>query len=550
MKTKTKSVKSLKMFLNKDKDELVLNPEISNERKPMAEAKESHVVMAYGRMNPPTTGHAALVDKMHEVAKENNAHHVLIASHSQDAKKNPLNGSDKLKHLKRYFPKTNITLADKEHPTFLQHAAKLHKEGHTHLHMIAGSDRVDEYKQKLHQYNGTGEGKLFNFKNIEVHSSGERDPDAEGTSGMSASKMREHASSDNYKEFKKGVPSHVSDSHAKELYHDTRKGMKLEEGVELDEAVLDYGARRKRSAFLRQRHSRMTRMKMVALKRFASELKLRRRAQNVARALVRTRVASNRGANYANLSTGDKIAVDKMIQGKEKLIKALAGKLYQRVRKREAERITRVRSGLPAKRQSRILNADIDYDTFSTMYDSLMENKFVIPEKELLALKIKSSKYNIPFEDVQEVYRDAAASYIDDGRTLQQYCFDTVNSYIAEVSTSARNAIKGHLKSATALQQQGKFKKAAIHKKIAAALGRDDRTMASGLTQQLKTINESFVMDRQAGFGITLTASDLGIKTKGGFAHHPSVIEELIARGELEGQELEDALELLNRSKK
>lgn len=550
MKTKTKSVKSLKMFLNKDKDELVLNPEISNERKPMAEAKESHVVMAYGRMNPPTTGHAALVDKMHEVAKENNAHHVLIASHSQDAKKNPLNGSDKLKHLKRYFPKTNITLADKEHPTFLQHAAKLHKEGHTHLHMIAGSDRVDEYKQKLHQYNGTGEGKLFNFKHIEVHSSGERDPDAEGTSGMSASKMREHASSDNYKEFKKGVPSHVSDSHAKELYHDTRKGMKLEEGVELDEAVLDYGARRKRSAFLRQRHSRMTRMKMVALKRFASELKLRRRAQNVARALVRTRVASNRGANYANLSTGDKIAVDKMIQGKEKLIKALAGKLYQRVRKREAERITRVRSGMPAKRQSRILNADIDYDTFSNMYDSLMENKFVIPEKELLALKIKSSKYNIPFEDVQEVYRDAAASYIDDGRTLQQYCFDTVNSYIAEVSTSARNAIKGHLKSATALQQQGKFKKAAIHKKIAAALGRDDRTMASGLTQQLKTINESFVMDRQAGIGITLTASDLGIKAKGGFAHHPSVIEELIARGELEGKELEDALELLNRSKK
>lgn len=542
MKTKTKSVKSLKMFLNKDKDELVLNPELGSDRKPMSEAKESHVVMAYGRMNPPTTGHAALVDKMHEVAKKHDAHHVLIASHSQDAKKNPLSGTDKLKHLKRYFPNTNITLANKEHPTFLQHAAKLHKEGHTHLHMIAGSDRVDEYKQKLHQYNGPGEGKLFNFKHIEVHSSGERDPDAEGTSGMSASKMREHATSNNFKEFKKGVPKHVSDEHAKELYHDTRKGMKLEEGV------LDYSARRKRAINLKKRHPRMERMKQLALKRFASELKLRRRAQNVARNLVRTRVASDRGANYSNLSTGDKIAVDRMIQGKEKLIKALATRLYQRVRKREVERVTRARSGLPAVRQSRILNADIDYSAFSAMYDSLMESKFIIPEKELLALKIKAHKHDLSFESIQEVYKEAASSYIDDGRTLQQYCFDAVNSFIAEASASSRNAIKGHLNSASRLQQQGKFKKAALHRRIASALGREDHTTAAGLSQELRSVNESFVLDKPTGLGITLTAADLGIKAKGGFAHHPSVIKELIARGELEGEELENAIEEMRKS--
>ncbi len=91
----------------------------------------------------------------------------------------------KLKHAKRFFPDTNLSTSSKESPTFLDQASKLHKSGVTHLHMIAGSDRVPEYKKKLAQYNGKHEGALFNFKKITVHSAGERDPDAEGTEGMS-----------------------------------------------------------------------------------------------------------------------------------------------------------------------------------------------------------------------------------------------------------------------------------------------------------------------------------------------------------------------------
>jgi hypothetical protein len=107
----------------------------------------------------------------------------------------------------------------------------LHKQGVTHLHMVAGSDRVPEYQKKLAQYNGSGEGKLYNFKKITVHSAGERDPDAEGTAGMSASKMRAHASSGNFKEFKKGVPAHVPEHHAKEMFHDVRRGMQIKESI-------------------------------------------------------------------------------------------------------------------------------------------------------------------------------------------------------------------------------------------------------------------------------------------------------------------------------
>jgi len=197
----------------------------------ISENKEVHHVMAFGRMSPPTTGHEVLVNKVKDVAKSVGGTHSVVLSHTQDKDKNPLSSADKLKHAKRFFPDTNLSTSSKESPTFLSHAAELHKKGVTHLHMVAGSDRVAEYKKKLAQYNGTHEGALFNFKKITVHSAGQRDPDAEGTAGMSASKMRGHASSGNFKEFKKGIPKHVPEHHAKEMYNDVRKGMQIKESI-------------------------------------------------------------------------------------------------------------------------------------------------------------------------------------------------------------------------------------------------------------------------------------------------------------------------------
>lgn len=198
----------------------------------LKEAKEKHAVLAFGRMNPPTTGHEVLVNKVKDVANQYNASHHVVLSHSQDKSKNPLSARQKLKHAQRFFPNTNLSVSNAESPNFLTQAAKLHKKGVTHLHMVAGSDRVPEYKQLLQKYNGTHEGALFNFKEIHVHSAGQRDPDAEGTEGMSASKMREHAKTGNFKEFKKGIPGHVKNDHAKELFADVRSSMGVREHLE------------------------------------------------------------------------------------------------------------------------------------------------------------------------------------------------------------------------------------------------------------------------------------------------------------------------------
>ena len=204
----------------------------------LREQKEKHAVLAYGRMNPITSGHEKLVTKVKDVAGAVHGTHYIVLSHSQDSKKNPLSVAQKVKHAKRAFPGINFIAASKEAPTFFDHAEKLYKQGVTHLHMVGGSDRVDEYDRLLHKYNGTHAGARFNFKSIKVHSAGERDPDAEGTTGISASKMREFAGKGNYKKFKQGAPSSMSDEHVKQMYNDVRKGMRLHESI-LAEGVHD-----------------------------------------------------------------------------------------------------------------------------------------------------------------------------------------------------------------------------------------------------------------------------------------------------------------------
>jgi phosphopantetheine adenylyltransferase len=181
------------------------------------------VVFAFGRFNPPTIGHELLVKAVKKLAQQKKADHVIYASKSQDAKKNPLSVDKKVKYLKLMFKSTNFAAASEEVRTFIEAAKQLNKK-YKNIVMVAGSDRVPEFNRLLNTYNG----KEFNFDTIEVISAGERDPDADDASGMSASKMRSIAVKGNYAEFKKGLPSTVRDIDGKRLMNDIREGMGLE----------------------------------------------------------------------------------------------------------------------------------------------------------------------------------------------------------------------------------------------------------------------------------------------------------------------------------
>lgn len=192
-------------------------------RQLIKELPSKTVVMAFGRFNPPTIGHELLVKAVKKLAQQKNADHVIYASRSQDAKKNPLSVDKKVKYLNLMFRNTHFAAANEHVRTFIEAAKELNKK-YKNIVMVAGSDRVPEFKRLLNQYNG----KDFNFDTIEVISAGERDPDADDATGMSASKMRSIAVKGNYAEFKKGLPSTVREIDGRRLMNDIREGMGLE----------------------------------------------------------------------------------------------------------------------------------------------------------------------------------------------------------------------------------------------------------------------------------------------------------------------------------
>jgi len=181
------------------------------------------LIFAFGRFNPPTTGHDKLMREVISQARKNNANHVVYASASQDKRKNPLDVNTKVKFMKKMFPRNKIMAAGGTQRTFME-ILKFYDRMYGEVIMVAGSDRINEFQKLADKYNG----KEYNYKSIKVASSGERDPDAEGVSGMSASKMREMAKNDDYRNFKRGVVN-LSDSDTKALFAAVKKGMDIKE---------------------------------------------------------------------------------------------------------------------------------------------------------------------------------------------------------------------------------------------------------------------------------------------------------------------------------
>lgn len=195
---------------------------------PVQEAAEKTAVMAYGRFNPPTTGHHKLIQAVETQAKKVDGSAHIIASHTEGNTKNPLSKEKKTEYIKAISePGTHVSHSTSEAPTLLHQAARLGNHAH-HLVMVAGSDRVKEYQTLLNKYNGVaGPHGSYNFKSIKVVSAGARDPDAEGTTGISGTKMREHANNGNVEAFKKGLPKELH-QHAEDMIRSIQKVKDIE----------------------------------------------------------------------------------------------------------------------------------------------------------------------------------------------------------------------------------------------------------------------------------------------------------------------------------
>ena len=191
--------------------------------------EDKTIFFTFGRMNPPTSGHEKL---MNELSKKSgkNPYRVYL-SQSTDNKKNPLDYNYKVKTVRKFFPKhARSVMLDKKVKNVFDAVTKLYDEGYKNINMVVGSDRTNEFKKLLEKYNGVkGRHGLYKFNKINVISAGDRDPDADDVSGMSASKMRKLAGDGDFTQFSQGLPKSVSNNEAKKVYNEVRKGMGLKE---------------------------------------------------------------------------------------------------------------------------------------------------------------------------------------------------------------------------------------------------------------------------------------------------------------------------------
>ena len=178
----------------------------------------------FGRFNPPTIGHEKLI---RTVASQGSDYKIFI-SRSQDAVKNPLSPSDKLKWMTKIFKNYASHILVMPTNMVLELATKIYSMGYKSITMVVGSDRVGEFKSILTKYNDEkNRHGYYNFKKINIVSAGERDPDEEGVTGMSASKLRDYARRGDLKNFKRGIPGSLPEKEKNELFFDVRKGMGL-----------------------------------------------------------------------------------------------------------------------------------------------------------------------------------------------------------------------------------------------------------------------------------------------------------------------------------
>jgi len=328
------------------------------------------VVFAFGRMNPPTTGHQKLVTGLVAQAKKAKATPRVYLSHSV-GKKDPLPYDKKIAFARKAF---GAIVKKSPAKNIIQILKTLEDEGFKKVVLIAGSDRIPEFTKLLNAYNG----KEYNFDEIEVISAGERDPDADDVSGMSASKLRALAKDEKAAEFMRGAPSTLKITDKKSLYtavrkallgedvmdygHDERftefmiesamkdedvEGMPSdaeikkmiddmdheeldlhdtdalmldvilgepeeddEEEIEEERKPLSIGQRQKISQRMKRMAKRLARLRQIKAKMMPAQQRIRMRARKAALMSLRKRAAGTRGLKYSELSPSQRIAVD------------------------------------------------------------------------------------------------------------------------------------------------------------------------------------------------------------------------------------------------
>ena len=185
-----------------------------------AKEDKGTITVAFGRFNPPTVGHEKLINAAKSAAK--GGEYNIYPSRTQDKKKNPLSPDEKISFMRQLYPKHGERIVnDGDMKTIFNVLQKANEDGYSSVNIMVGADRKSEFEKLAQQYNGD----LYDFEDINVVSAGERDPDAEGVEGMSASKIRKAAAEDDFKTFLTGMPAKIDDELAKNIFNAVKRSV-------------------------------------------------------------------------------------------------------------------------------------------------------------------------------------------------------------------------------------------------------------------------------------------------------------------------------------
>ena len=219
----------------------------------------------FGRFQPPTIGHGALIKSISKFAGTGDAY--VFVSSTQDSKKNPLNVVQKIKWLKQMFGErySNVKFINTtscpiinevstngcKNPIVAIYALK--QAGYKSALLYAGSDRAAGYTKTISKCNFegillevvqvgdervtepqiVGKKRDFDENNIEqcpskmiMETETETETETDNIAGVSGTKMRNYAVECNTTEFTKGVIN-LSDDDVNELIGEIRTGLKL-----------------------------------------------------------------------------------------------------------------------------------------------------------------------------------------------------------------------------------------------------------------------------------------------------------------------------------
>jgi nicotinic acid mononucleotide adenylyltransferase len=397
----------------------------------ITEQRNSTVVLSFGRMNPITSGHQKLVDKINAEAKKRKAKAMLFVSHSQDAKKNPLSYAEKIKFAKKAFG----NIVQKSDARTIIEVLKQLDGKFKEVIVVVGSDRVSEFAKLLNTYNG----KDYNYDKIEIVSAGERDPDADDVSGMSASKLRSLAAAGDYAKFATGMPRKLNAADIKSMYDAIRSGMKIKENNDITE-VLSIQQRMRRKLIMRRLKSKIKIGRYRSMRRLATEPKLKTRSKRKARKILRDRMIGKSGKKYADLGVSARIAIDRRLEKRKAAIAKIAKRLMPKVRVADKERLRSFKKNQSLKNS---IEQDIEYlELINEMFIKIeMENISEAVEKNLIK---KSQKYGVSLSELKQRY---AALKTNKNETItEQNIFNALNIDLAnEQKNQIEEALEYHL---------------------------------------------------------------------------------------------------------